>query len=129
MISAGLCIGARGMLQVERQGLVVERREVGENELCECPEHAADGVESLPGFIKLELEPLMHVLVEMFEQLLSRVCHPAADGFLHFLLQLSEGRLNLLNTAAGLIDGEDPFFKIYTGLDSAKHIIAGAKDA
>ena len=44
-------------------------------------------------------------------------------------MQFAECRLNLLRSAALLVDGENPLLKIDAGLDRSKDIVRGPKDS
>lgn len=69
------------------------------------------------GGLVAEAQPLLHILVKVFEQGLAGVEHGVADLSSQVILQLLEGRLNLLGMAAGLVNLGNATLKIDTGLD------------
>ena len=118
-----------GRLRSNASARLIEIGPLVEDEARERPEAPADTVKLGLCVGKLELEALMHVLVEMFEELLASIVHPGADLFIHLCLQLAECGFDLLRGPAFLVDGENALFEIDPRFDGAEHFVGRTEDA
>jgi len=82
----------------------------------------------LRGFVP-NAEFLPYLVVEVFEQLTTRLGHRLVDFPTEFELELVEGGLDFVRLAAALVDAGDAFLEIHAGLDGSKDLVTRAKDA
>lgn len=123
MVAATRSFGNGAGVEVEAEGVILPISLAGDHVLAEEPELAGELVEAEVSFGEFHLETLVDVFIEVIEKLLLGVGEAAIDAFLEFLLELIEGGFNLVRGAAGLVNLENPFFKIDATFDGAEDLI------
>src|SRR5262249_30284694 len=88
------------------------------------PEPPVEAVEKIVG---LDADFLDNLLVEIVQELFTRVFLTLGDLGFELALKLVELELDLLGRAALLVDGGDAFLDIDAGVDRAEHLVAGAE--
>src|SRR5882757_7356776 len=108
MIAANGNVRDRWTREIKSQRIVVESRAFIQDETRQRPEPLSDTIELSFRISEFDLEALMNVLVEPFEQLAPRVMHPGADALIHFFLKFLEGGFDFFRCPAFLINRKDP---------------------
>ena len=95
--------------------------------LGQCPEQSRVAVEIGAGLLHVHLQPVMHLGVEMFEQLLACIVHGRGDLLIHLRAERLEGGFDLLFGAAILIDACNPALEIDARFYCAKNVVTRAE--
>ena len=116
-------------LQIEGECVIVERGLVAQHEMGERPEPLTYAVQLILGVIQSDAQPLVYVIVEVFQQGSTGISQPCADLGIHFGLKGAESGVDFLGRAAGLVDRENPLLEVHARFDGAEDFIRCAKDA
>jgi len=119
---------AGGTFEIEGEGPVVESGPPGQHVARERPEPLAHAVEPGPGVSELHAQPLVHVLVKVFEEFAAGLVQAGADLFVHLGLEPAERRVDLGGGATLLVDGKDALLEVDPRLDAAQDFVGGSKD-
>ena len=121
--------GADRLLEREGQVIVIEGGIAAKLIFRDRPELALIAVHILLAAIQIDLEAVMHLGIEMFEQGAPRVLHRGVDLLLHLGAQGLEALLDVLRRAAVLVDFRDALLEIDARTDRAEHLVGSAEDA
>ena len=97
--------------------MILEAGVVGEDVSGQQPEPPVEAVEKIVG---LDADFLDNLLVEIVQELFTRVFLTLGDLGFELALKLVELELDLLGRAALLVDGGDAFLEIDAGVDRAE---------
>ena len=111
------------LIQREPVASNIEVRLTGKLRRCERPKPVFVSVEPLLRFRLCEPQLLMHVFIEVFEELRPGFLERGCDLFVEVFLQLVKGLLNLIGSPASLLDVVDSFSEIDSGFERPKDFI------
>ena len=92
------------------------------------PEPALRPHQIVVALFGVELEALVDLLVKVLQQIPARVGHAGADLSFQVIAEGSEGMVDLLACAAGLVNVGNAALEVHAGFQGAEHLVGRAED-
>src|SRR5262249_50284480 len=123
--------GPAGGERGEVEGVIarVEVSVAGQLVACEVPEPALGEGQVVDALGQIDLQSLVDLNVEVFEEFLAGVGHARGDLLFQLAAQDAEGVINRVAGATALVDGGDALLEVDVPGQGAENFVGGAEDA